>query len=97
MWQKVWRGKRKKEKPNKMRDKPTIAFRSNLAPEILGYIKRLAAGKDKSEFINRAVGMRYFYLTSRRKFVEEVIKDNFQLAKHLLRKEGSRRNNVKNH
>lgn len=91
-WQKIWRGKRKKAEPNSRQQKPTISFRANMAPEILGHLKALSTTKEKSDFINRAIGMRYFYITNKKKFIEEMIRDNFQLVKHLLRREGSSRN-----
>jgi len=49
-WENTWNGKRK-DKPNQLRSKPTIAFRSNLSPEALGYIKKLAGVRAKSNFI----------------------------------------------
>lgn len=89
-WERTWTGKRKKEDSNRLRSKPTIAFRSDLGPDILGYIKKLAAAKGKSRFINQAIGMRFFYLFNRKRFLSEVIRENYQQAKHILRKEGSR-------
>ena len=88
-WIKVWRGKRKKEKPNRLRSKPTIAFRSSLSPETLGYIKKLASQKQKTKFINQAIEMRYFLLTNKRQFLRQVLKENYKLCRYLLRKIGN--------
>lgn len=90
-WQKVLKGKRKKERPNSLRLKPTIAFRSDLSPGALGYLVKLAIQKEKSKFINQAIEMRYYFSISKARFISELIKENFQLTKHLLRKEGRKR------
>jgi len=91
MWQKSWTGKRKKEKPNQMRNNPTIAFRSKLHTETLGHIKKLAKIKQKANFINQAIEMRYFYLTNKRQFLKQVLEYEYPLARHLLRIIGRRR------
>ena len=91
MWINSWGGKRKKEKPNQLRLKPTIAFRSDLSPETLGYIKKLALQKEKSRFINQAIEMRYFYLTNKRGFLKQVIEYEYNLCRYLLRKIGGRK------
>lgn len=93
-WQKVWRGKRKKALPNRLKTNPTISFRSDLSPEALSHVKMLALQKEKSGFINKAIEMRYYFLTNKEKFISEMIKDHFQLARHILRKVGSSRNAV---
>lgn len=93
-WKKIWSWGRRKEEPNRFRKKPTIAFRSDLSQEALYYIKKLALQKEKSEFINKAIEMRYYYLNNKERFISEIIRDNFQLSKHLLRQEGSKRNVV---
>ena len=90
-WQKVWRGTRKKEQPNRFRFKPTIAFRSDLNPETLAYIKKLALQKQKAAFINRAIEMRYFYETKPKGFLMQMIQHNFSFCKHLLRQIGRAR------
>lgn len=94
VWGITWRGRRKKEQPNRLRSKPTIAFRSNLGQETLGYIKKLVSQKSKSEFINKAIEMRHYFLTNKERFISEIVREHFQLTKHLLRKEGSRRSAV---
>lgn len=93
-WKKIWSWSRKKEEPNRLRKKPTIAFRSDLSPEALYYIKKLALQKEKSEFINRAIDMRYYFLNNKERFISDIVRENFELTKHLLRQEGSKRNAV---
>ncbi len=88
-WKITWNGRRKKEQPNRFRSKPTIAFRSDLSPEALGYIKKLALQKEKSKFINSAIEMRYFYETHPKGFLSQMIQYNFNFCKHLLRQIGS--------
>ena len=90
-WKKRWAGKRKKDKPNILRSKPTIAFRSDLSPETLGYIKKLALKKQKSKFINQAIEQRFFYLTNKRGFLRQIIEYEYNLARYLLRKIGNQR------
>ena len=89
-WKKKWTGKRKKEKPNQLRKKPTIAFRSNLNPETLGYLKKLSKIKQKSDFINQAIEMRYFLVINKRQFLRQVLKENYCLCRFLLRKTGNK-------
>ena len=93
-WQKTWNKNREKEQPNRLRSKPTIAFRSNLSSVVLSHIKKLISQKKKSEFINKAIEMRYYFITNKERFISDMIKEDFPLTKHLLRKEGSRRNAV---
>ncbi len=89
MFKKSWTGKRKKEQPNKLRQKPTITFRSNLSPETLGYIKKLSTQKEKSKFINQAIEQRYFLMSNKKQFLRQVIQENPALCKYLLRKIGN--------
>ena len=52
---KMWKrnpNKKEREKPNRLKLKPTIGFRSNLSPLVLGYLKKLSTNKAKSDFIN---------------------------------------------
>ena len=84
-WDKIW-NKRKKDKPNQLRKKPTIAFKSNLNQETLGFIKKLALQKEKSDFINQAIEQRYFLVTNRRQFLKQMIQEDYKLCKYLLRK-----------
>ena len=93
-WQNTCRGKRKKALPNRFKSRPTISFRSNLSPEELGYIKKLSERKEKSEFINSAIKMRFYLSTSKERFISEVIRENFELAKDILRNEGTKRTDV---
>ncbi len=89
MFKKSWTGKRKKEQPNRLRQKPTITFRSDLSPGVLGYVKRLSSIKQKSRFINQAIEMKYFLETNKRQFLRQVLRENFALCKYLLRKIGN--------
>lgn len=88
-WKKKWTGKRKKEKPNRLRKNPTIGFRSNLHPATLGYIKKLAEIKQKSNFINQAIEQGYFFVTNKRQFLKNVLKEDYELCRFLLRKIGN--------
>ena len=81
--------RRKKEKPNKLRFKPTIAFRSDLNPETLGYIKKLALQKQKSKFINQAIEMRFFYMKRKKQFLRQMMQEDYALCRYLLRKIGN--------
>lgn len=87
-WKKVWNGSKRKTEPNRLQKKPTISFRSDLSPGALGHIKKLATLKEKSRFINNAIEMRYFYETSRKGFLLQMIQYNFNMCKHLLRQIG---------
>jgi len=90
-WLKSWTSKRKKENPNRMRQKPTIAFRSDLHLETLGFIKKLALQKQKSNFINQAIEQRYFMITNKRQFLKRVLQENYKLCRYLLRRIGNRK------
>ena len=83
--------KKEREKPNRLRSKPTISFRSNLSPETLGYIKKLIGVKKKSDFINQAIEQRYFLIINKKTFLKRVLKENYELCRFLLRKIGGRR------
>ena len=91
VWDKKWTGKRKKEKPNRMRQKPTIGFRSNLHPETLGYIKRLAEIKQKSNFINQAIEMKYFLTKNKRQFLKQMLQEDYFICRDLLRRIGNKK------
>jgi len=90
-WQNSWNDKRKKEKPNSLRSKPTIAFRSNLCPETLEYINKLSKENKKSKFINQAIEMRFFMITNKKQFLSQVLESEYLLARFLLRKIGNRK------
>ncbi len=87
MWNKFWK-KKQKEKPNQLRKKPTIAFRSNLNNETLGYIRKLSKEKQKSNFINQAIEQRYFLVTNKKQFLKQMIQEDYALCRYLLRKIG---------
>lgn len=81
--------KKEREKPNRLKLKPTIGFRSNLSPLVLGYLKKLSTNKAKSDFINQAIEQRFFLLTNKRQFIKNILKENYNLCRFLLRKIGN--------
>ena len=87
---------RKKEPTNRLRYKPTISFKSNLSPETLGYIKKLALQKDKSRFMNQALEVAYFRETNKRQFLRNVLQEDYELCRHLLRKIGNENGRKRN-
>ena len=87
-WLKSW-GNKRKEKPNQLRMKPIIAFRSNLHFETLGYIKKLANIKQKSKFINQAIEMKYFLIKNKKQFLKQMIQEDYYLCRYLLRRIGN--------
>ena len=89
-WQKNI-NKKEKEKPNQLRSKPTIAFRSNLNIETLDHLKKLSTQKQKANFINQAIEMRYFYIKDKKQFLSQILDYNYDLAKYLLRKIGDQK------
>ena len=72
-----------------MRKKPTIGFRSDLHPETLGYIKKLATQKQKSNFINQAIEMKYFLTKNKKQFLKQMLQEDYDLCRYLLRKIGN--------
>ena len=91
VWKKRWTSKRRKEKINRLRKDPTIGFRSNLCPETLGYIKRLARIKQKANFINQAIEMKYFLTKSKRQFLKQMLQEDYFICRELLRRIGNKR------
>ena len=81
------------KKQNKNKKKPIISCRSNLSQEALGYVESLADKKEKSKFINQAIEQRYFFLTNKRQFLINIIKEDFKLCRFLLRKIGGENGN----
>ena len=82
---------RKKEPANRLRDKPTISFKSNLSPECLGYIKKLALQKQKSRFLNLASERLYLMKTNKKQFLINILQEDSKLCRYLLRKIGQRK------
>lgn len=80
--------KKEREKPNRLKSKPTIGFRSNLSPLVLGYMKKLSTQKEKSDFINQAIEQRFFLLTNKKLFLRRVLEENYNLCRFFLRKIG---------
>jgi len=89
MWLNIWSRKNKKENPNSMRKYPTIGFRSKLNPITLGYIKKLSTNKQKSDFINQAIEMKYFLTKNKKQFLKQMIEQDYELCRFLLRKIGN--------
>jgi len=89
-WQKN-QNKKEREKSNGLRLKPTISFRSNLHPGTLGYIKKLSSQKQKANFINQAIEMRFFYVKNKKQFLRQILDYDYDLARYLLRKIGNQR------
>ena len=83
--------KKRKIKPNRLQKDPVIAFHSKLSPETLGYIKKLAENKQKSNFINQAIEMKYFLKKNKRQFLKQMIQEDYELCRFLLRKIGGKR------
>ncbi|MEK6915883.1 MAG: hypothetical protein AABW89_05075 [Nanoarchaeota archaeon] len=89
MFRDAYTYKRKKEKPNSLRDQPTISFRCDLDGETLGYLKSLKRGKARSQFINQAIIMKHFHDKYHKGFLLQMMQHNFYQCKHLLRQIGS--------
>ena len=96
MFRDAYTYKRKKEKPNSLRDQPTISFRCDLDGETLGFLKSLKRGKIRSQFINQAISMKYFHDKYHKGFLLQMMQHNFYLCKHLLRQIGSAFSEFKN-
>lgn len=96
MFRDAYTYKRKKEKPNSLRDQPTISFRCDLDGETLGFLKNLKSGKIRSHFINQAIAMKYFHDRYKKGFLLQMMQYNFYLCKHLLRQIGSAFNELQN-
>ena len=88
-WQKKWGFIKRKQIPNKEKRKPTISFRSDLTPEVLGYIRDLVDNKEKSRYINDAIQEKYFRENNKVAFLRQQIIYNFNLVKYLVRKIGN--------
>ena len=93
-WKTTYYEKRKRALPNHLQKNPTISFRFNSEAEILSYIRLLSKRNQKTSFVNQAISMRYFYLMNRTKFIETMIREDYDLVRQLLRKEGNRRSAV---
>jgi hypothetical protein len=93
VFQTTWTGTRKKEPPNKLRKKPVISFKADLSPEALGYLGKLSKMRAKSQFINQAIEMRFFYVMNRRGFMRRMLEYNYYLARYLLRRIGNEMRN----
>jgi|GEM_PF-2724525 len=96
MFKDAYRGKRRKEKPNRMRSQPTLSFRTDLAGDTLYYLQRLKNGKERSKFINEAIRMKHFYDCYRKGFLLQLMEYNYYICKHLLRQIGSARREFQN-
>jgi len=74
--------------PNNMRDKPSVGFRSNLSPEAAEYLRGMNRLGLQSKFINDAIEMKVWFEKYPKGFLLNLVKNNFQLCKYLVRKVG---------
>ncbi len=80
---------KKREKQNLLRDSPTFYFRATkLSPSAIQYLIKLKKFKKQGEFINDAVNAYYLYSTNPKYYFKQLIKLNFGLIRHILRKIG---------
>jgi len=77
------------EKPNRDKYKPNLAFKSDLDSEIMKHLDSMGQLGLKSSFINRAIRFYYRYQNYRKAFMIDIIQENYELAKYLLRRIGS--------
>ena len=74
--------------PNKMKDNPTTAFRSRLSPEAADHLRGMNRLGLQSQFINDAIEMKVWHDKHPKGFLLNMIQNNFELCKHLLRQVG---------
>jgi hypothetical protein len=86
-FQRTWARKRR-EKPNKLREDPIIGFRSRLSPEARIFMNGLKGIGARSEFINQAIETKVYLLKNKKGFLLNLIQENFELAKYLVRRIG---------
>jgi hypothetical protein len=79
---------KRKSVPNSLKRKPVMSFKTDLSPGALDYLKGLTKVNAKSQFINRAIEMRYMYERDTRRFLKITLREYYSLARHLLRKIG---------
>ena len=65
-----------------------VSFKLNVNFGASEHLKNLTQIRKKSEFINKAIELKYFYDKSRIKFLFQMLEYNFDICKHLLRKIG---------
>jgi len=73
---------------NQKRKNQIISFQSDLNPITLGYVKRLAKRNEKSEFINKAIEMRFLLENNKKQFIKQILENDYELCRYLLRKIG---------
>ncbi len=61
---------------------------STLSPDIISYLNNLSKTNEKGEFIREAIKQHYLYITDFKLFIKQLVKLNFGLVRHILRKVG---------
>ena len=74
--------------PNKMKDNPVLGFKSRLGPEARDYLHGMNKLGLQSQFINDAIEMKVWHDKHPKGFLLNMIQNNFELCKHLLRQVG---------
>ena len=73
----------------KSKTQKNINFNANgLPPNIILHLNQLSKLRKKGEFIRDAIKQHYFYTTNFRMYIKGIIKLNFGLVRHVLRKVG---------
>ena len=80
-----YNSKRKREKPNSLKDKPTISFRSDLQPAVLGHLKKLREKNLRSQWINNAIEMKFLREKNKREYYTQILTADFKFCRFLLR------------
>ena len=81
--------KRKRhEYPNRYQRNPIVAFRSNLSPRAIILIKHMKKKNQAGQFINRAIEEAVFKYYEPKRYLIQIIENNYRLIRHLLRKVG---------
>jgi hypothetical protein len=91
-FQTTWTRTREKELPNRLRKNPTISLRLNLSPEAHKYLTTKTKNNKRTEFILKAIESRVFFKTKKGCFLKQMLEEDYDLCKYLLRKIGGRRN-----
>lgn len=74
--------------PNNMKDNPQIGFKSRLSPEAAEYLRGMNRLGRQSKFINDAIEMKVWFEKYPKGFILNLVKNNFQLCKYIVRKVG---------
>lgn len=91
----TWTGK-KKEKPNRIRQFPTLSFRTNeLDPDVLNYLLKLKDNNSMSRFICSSIQTRHFIEFNSGFFLLNIVEQYYDKVKKLLRRVGRERTKIK--